>query len=182
MKNLVVVALLLLWNTSHAYEQTFETCSIGAWTLFNNIQNYILGVPLEKLKTQPGIPQSEVERLEFVYNLAKTKGIENIYMIAHAAYFKCSKNVAQKKLSSSLSQKEGAYQECASKSTTRTTVLLQIAKGAPITEAKSKAPKQVHELIDTMYQLAQEKNLTKALVISAEMHNSCVNKVFDRFP
>src|SRR3989344_1859789 len=122
MKNIVVVvALLLLWSPSYAFEQTFETCSIDAWKFFNSIQNYILGVPLEKLKARPGIPQSEVEYLDFVYNLVKTKGIEHAYMLGHVLFYKCSKTVAQKKLSTSLSQKGDAYQECASKSTTRTT-------------------------------------------------------------
>ena len=163
MKNLVVVTLLLLWSPSHAFEQTFESCSIDASTLFNTINNYILGVPLERLKSQPGIPQGEVkylDHLDHVYNLIKTQGIEKVYMIAHVTFFKCSKIVAQKKLSISLSQKESAYQECVSKSTTRTTILLQIAKGVPIAETKSKAPKRAHELIDALYQLTQEKNLT----------------------
>ncbi|MEK7223589.1 MAG: hypothetical protein AAB156_04885 [Pseudomonadota bacterium] len=182
MKNLVVVALLLLWSPSHAFEQTFESCSVDALTFFNNINNYILGVPLEKLKSQPGIPQGEVKYLDHVYNLIKTQGIEKAYMIAHVAFFKCSKTVSQKKLPSSLSQKESAYQECASKSTTRTTILLQITKGVPITETKSKAPKQVHELVNALYQLTQEKNLTSALVMSAEAHNSCVGVVLPRFP
>ncbi|MEK7556718.1 MAG: hypothetical protein AAB538_01955, partial [Patescibacteria group bacterium] len=153
MKNLhIAVALLLLWSQSHAFDEiSYENCSISAWGHFDGIKNYVLGVPLEKLKAEPGMPQATARQLERTYNLTKTQGVETAYMAAHVAFKNCSANVAKSKPISSLSRAESAYSECAYTSATRTNILLRIANGRSVRETKNDLPEQFHELVDVLY-------------------------------
>lgn len=169
MKYLAIVSLLVLSARTHAMEQTYESCATTTWEVFDALSSYALGVPEEKQRKKAAI-QANVAA---AYKLAKDEGLSKPYIAAHVHFKKCAAEV-QQRATPSQSPAEQAYRQCALASANRTSVLIRIDQGMPVSEAKKVMPQQLHSLIDTLYRTANESSLTKALADSARAHTSCV--------
>lgn len=176
MKYALIVLLLFSSDRVHAYDQTFESCSMTAWEILDAIDKYRLGVPLEKARSLAGTPQN----VEIAYDLAK-ESLETAYMAAHVQFRKCAGEV-ENGAAVSLPAKEQAYRECAWTSATRTNILIALVRGTSIDEVRSTVPPQLHALVDTLYRTAEEDNPTKALAVSAESLRECVSETVEAFP
>jgi hypothetical protein len=175
MKYLPIAVLLLLSGRAYAYEQTFDSCSVVAWQIFDAIENYRLGIPLEKARSVDKYPHN----IEAAYKLANDEGLETAYMTAHLHYKRCAAEV-EARARQSISSSEGAYRECAWASAARTNVLLAIVRGASTDDTKSKLPPQLHSLVDALYRRASEGNPTAALAASADASRTCIQEARSR--
>jgi hypothetical protein len=182
MKSLLAVAFLLISTQTFAYDQTFESCSLTAWSIFENLQQYQLHVPLEKLKAtkcKDGVPKyaTECSNIDTAYSMAKSEGIDTAYIAAHVHYIKCSGEVQSRVGRGPLPQLESAYRECARSSGARANILAAIKQGTPIEVTRDKMGAPYYDLIDTLYRKARDTNLTSVLDDSARAAMACIEAV-----
>jgi hypothetical protein len=182
MKSLLAVALLLFSMQSFAYDQTFESCSLTAWSIFENLQQYQLHVPLEKLKAtkcKDGVPKyaTECTNVDTTYSMAKSAGIDTAYIATHVHYIKCSGEVQSRAGIGPLPQLESGYRECARSSAARANILAAIKQGTPIEVTRDKMGASYYDLIDTFYRKARDTNLTSVLDDSARAAMACIEAV-----
>lgn len=182
MKSLLAVAFLLIGAQAFAYDQTFESCSLTAWSIFENLQQYQLHVPLEKLKAakcKDGVPKyaTECTNVDTAYSMAKSEGIDTAYIAAHMHYIKCSGEVQGHVGRGPLPQLESGYRECARSSGARANILTAIKQGTPIEVTRDKMGAPYYDLIDTLYRKARDTNLTTVLDDSARAATACIEAV-----
>jgi hypothetical protein len=182
MKSLLAVAFLLISAQAFAYDQTFESCSLTAWSIFENLQQYQLHVPLEKLKAtkcKDGVPKyaTECTNVDTAYSMAKSAGIDTAYIAAQAHYIKCSGEVQSRVGKGPLPQLESGYRECARSSGTRANILAVIKQGTPIEVTRDKMGAPYYDLIDTLYRKARDTNLTSVLDDSSRAAVACIEAV-----
>ncbi|MGO9446457.1 MAG: hypothetical protein ACLPXB_17035 [Thiobacillaceae bacterium] len=182
MKSLLAVAFLLISAQAFAYDQTFESCSLTAWSIFENLQQYQLHVPLEKLKAtkcKDGVPKyaTECTNVDTAYSMAKSEGIDTAYIAAHVHYIKCSGEVQSRVGRGPLPQLESGYRECARSSGARANILAAIKHGTPIEVTRDKMGAPYYDLIDTLFRKARDINLTSVLDESARAAMACIEAV-----
>ena len=68
----LAIAAPLITPIASAYDQTFESCGLSAWEIFNAVESYTLDVPLENLTKNHINPHNVIK----VYETAKDKGIK----------------------------------------------------------------------------------------------------------
>jgi len=182
MKSLLAVAFLLFSAQTFAYDQTFESCSLTAWSIFENLQQYRLHVPLEKLKAtkcKDGVPKyaTECTNIDTAYSMAKSEGINTAYIAAHGHYITCSGEVQSRVGRGPLPQLESGYRECAQSSGARANILAAIKHGTSIEVTRDKMGAPYYDLIDTLYRKARDTNLTSVLDESARAATTCIEAV-----
>jgi hypothetical protein len=182
MKSLLAVAFLLISARAFAYDQTFESCSLTAWSIFENLQQYQLHVPLERLKAtkcKDGVPKyaTECTNIDTAYSMAKSEGIDTAYIAAHVHYSKCSDEVQSRVGRGLLPQLESGYRECAQSSGARANILAAIKHGTSIEVTRDKMGAPYYDLIDTLYRKARDTNLTSVLDESARAAMTCIEAV-----
>ena len=155
---------------ANAYEQSYESCSMTAWETFRSVNDFLLGVPLEKAKENAAIP----ENVTAAYKISTESGAKYAYIGAHIHYKKCASSLSK---SASLSQIETMYKNCAYLSATRANILIYIDKGMSEKEIKAKLPARLHELVSALYSAAKNESFVKAANTSANALMRCVETV-----
>lgn len=176
MRATLAATLILAAMSSLANDNSFESCSMTTWETLRAIDDFVLGVPLAQAKSKAVLARN----VETVYDLAKSDGVETAYFAALVQYKTCAGEVPKPIVA--VSAAETAHSECATKSATRTNVLLRIKKSVSIQDAKKQMPAQYHELIELLYRKARESSLTRALADSANASVSCIESVVEEYP
>lgn len=153
-----------------AYEQTFESCSLSAWEILIATKMYSMGKPVESLTN--GRPASH--NIQTAYRLAREEGASVPYMVGHLKLKECAGEVNERLQGATLSASETEYSRCAYDSAVRTNILVRIEKGASLEQTKSELPDAFGELVNELYEIAQDGGIVASLEFSASMLDHCI--------
>ena len=167
---LIFFGVIIFSSCVHSYEQSYESCSLTAWEVFGSINDFLLGVPIDKAKESAATPENVVS----VYKISKDPRIKYTYISSHVHYKKCSASVKNYGV---LSKTEVMYKVCAYKSATRTNILIYIDQGESEQSIKEKLPTQYHDIIGVLYSTAKTESFVKAANESANSLIRCVESV-----
>lgn len=162
------------------YQQTFESCAATAFAIFGYLSDYWAGVPLQKLVEGNPYP----ENARGTYRLVEEAGLETAYLVAHAHYRECAREVDQRiRIADEIlpeSDHESRYRICGRASAFRFIVLNAIKDGQQISDLLLKLPPEQHGMVQALYETVEEGSLLKALILSADTHQDCVAAVLSR--
>jgi len=180
-------ALLLLLGHGFAdaaqppFEQTFESCGVRAWSIHNTVKDAMAGVPIDKAKAKCVNDYPCEKNADLVYADLSNKGAQSTYFEILGYLTTCAKHVSDRYGTSTLTGPEAPYKDCAESTAARLFVLLAIQNNTPIMTVKAEVKARMGEsydpLITTLYGIARESNLTKAVAVSAEAMSSCIERV-----
>jgi hypothetical protein len=181
-------ALLLLLGHGSAIaaespvQQTFESCGVRAWSIYDTLKDAMAGVPIGKEKAKSCVNDYPCEKnADLVYADLSNKGAQSTYFEILGFLSTCAKHVSDRYGTATLTAVEATYKDCAESTAARLFVLLSIQNNIPITtvkaEVKARMGASYDPLITTLYRIARESNLTKAVAMSAEAMSSCIERV-----
>jgi hypothetical protein len=180
--SLSCVLLLLLGHgfadaAQPPFQQTFESCGVRAWSIHNTLKDAMVGVPIDKAKAKCVNDYPCEKNADLVYADLSNKGAQSTYIEILGYLSTCAKHVSDRYGTATLTAVEATYKDCAESTAARLVVLLAIQNNDPITAVKARMGASNYPLITTLYGIARESNLTKAVAMSAEAMSSCIERV-----
>ncbi len=187
MRNIITFApLLLLLLLGHGlaiaaqppFQQTFESCGVRAWSIYDTFKDAMAGVPLDTEKAKSCVNDYPCEKnADLLYADLSKKGAQSTYLEILGYLSTCAKQVSDRYGTATLTAVEATYKDCAESTAARLVVLVAIQNNTPITAVQARMGASYYPLITALYRTARESNLTKAAAMSDEAMSSCIERV-----
>ena len=155
---------------------SYTACSNITSEHLTILQLYQRGVPQSlAVESLPRISKTAKKRVEYIYDLARQRGLLNTYSDINTNYARCATLVHKHHGIPAPDQNEYAFYFCAGENKRRFEIILHSDRSADETDLLAKTPPSHHGVAKKYYHLIRNKGLLAAFDYTANNLKACLN-------